>query len=148
MIILALATPFSWILTVERVPAAAAALLTGLGSSPASTVAAIIALLLFVGLWLDLGPALVILAPIVKPIGLGAGLGPYQLGLLVTVALGIGLFTPPVGTNIFVVCNIARIGMGPVVRRLVPFWVASTACLALIAVLPPLTEALPRLMGF
>ena len=148
MIILALATPFSWILTVERVPAAAAALLTGLGSSPASTVAAIIALLLFVGLWLDLGPALVILAPIVKPIGLGAGLGPYQLGLIVTVALGIGLFTPPVGTNIFVVCNIARIGMGPVVRRLVPFWVASTACLALIAVLPPLTEALPRLMGF
>jgi TRAP-type C4-dicarboxylate transport system permease large subunit len=60
----------------------------------------------------------------------------------------VGLFTPPVGTNIFVVCNIARLPIGDVVRELVPFWVASVICLVLIAAIPGLSTFLPRLMGF
>lgn len=148
MIILAAATPFSWILTVEQVPSAAAGLVKAMALSDGLAIASIIVLLLFVGLWMDLGPALVILAPIVKPIGLAAGLGPFQLGMIVTVALGIGLFTPPVGTNIFVVCNVARVSIGVVVRELLPYWVAGTGCLAVIAALPGLTEWLPRVLGF
>jgi tripartite ATP-independent transporter DctM subunit len=147
MLILAAATPFSWILTVERVPMVAAHWITTLDASPPLVIAAIILLLLFVGLWLDLGPALIILAPILHPIGLAAGLGEYQLGLITTVALGVGLFTPPVGTNIFVVCNIGKIGIGAVTRRLVPFWIASIVCLALLAAVPALTEGLPRYFG-
>ena len=107
----------------------------------------IIVLLLFVGLWLDLGPALIILAPILRPIALHAGLSDYQFGLITTVALGVGLFTPPVGTNIYVVCSIARIGMWPVVRQLVPYWIASLVGLALLALVPGLTEWLPRAFG-
>ncbi|MFO1058673.1 MAG: TRAP transporter large permease [Dongiaceae bacterium] len=147
MLILAMATPFSWILTVEQVPSAAAGLITTLQAGPAATVAALILLLLFVGLWLDLGPALIILAPILRPIALHAGLSDYQFGLITTVALGIGLFTPPVGTNIYVVCSIARIGMWPVVRQLVPYWLASLVCLALLALVPGLTGWLPRTFG-
>jgi tripartite ATP-independent transporter DctM subunit len=148
MIILAAATPFSWILTLEQVPLHAANLVKIMAVSPELAVAAIILLLLFVGLWMDLGPALLVLAPIIKPIGLGAGLDPLQLGIIVTVALGVGLFTPPVGTNIFVVCNIARLPIGDVVRELVPFWAASVICLVLIAAIPELSTFLPRLMGF
>jgi tripartite ATP-independent transporter DctM subunit len=148
MIILAAATPFSWILTVEQVPLAAANLVNTYGATPAMAIGGLILLLLFVGLWMDLGPALLILAPIVKPIGLAAGLDPLQLGLVVTIGLGIGLFTPPVGTNIFVVANIAKVPMGEIIMELIPFWFMSVLCLVLVAFVPALTTALPRALGF
>ncbi|HSI40310.1 MAG TPA: TRAP transporter large permease [Xanthobacteraceae bacterium] len=148
MIILAASVPFSWILTVEEVPSWTAHLLTDLGAGPTVTVLLIILLLTFVGTWADLGPSLIILAPIVHPIGLEAGLQPYQLGLIFVVSGGIGLFTPPVGTNIFVVCNIAKIGVNPVTRRLIPFFISSNICLLIIAFVPATTEWLPKYFGF
>jgi tripartite ATP-independent transporter DctM subunit len=148
MIIMAVATPFAWILTVERVPAQAASLIVGLHASPALTITLVLLLLKFVGFWLDLGPALVILAPILHPIARAAGFGEYQIGLLFITTLGTGLFTPPIGTNIFVVCNVARIDMWSVSRRLVPFWVASVVCVIALACFAPLTEWLPTQFGF
>ena len=147
MMIMALATPFAWILTVEQVPADVAGWLTALEVSDAARIALIIAVLVFVGLWIDLGPALIVLAPILTPIALASGLGPFQTGVIFTVALGVGLFTPPVGTNIFVVCNVARVDMGAVSKELVPFWLASAVVLALLALVPGLSEWLPRLMA-
>jgi tripartite ATP-independent transporter DctM subunit len=134
MMIMAVATPFAWIL--------------GLHASDAGTIFLVLLLLAFVGLWLDLGPALIILAPILHPILMKTGLGLYQTGILFSVMLGIGLFTPPVGTNIFVVCNIAKIDMWSVSRRLVPFWIASVVAVAALAIFPGLTEWLPRRFGF
>ncbi|MEI5678475.1 TRAP transporter large permease [Mesorhizobium sp. CGMCC 1.15528] len=148
MIIMAVSTPFSWILTVEQIPQWTAGLLTASGAGPTVTILLILLLLTFVGTWADLGPSLIILAPIVHPIGIDAGLAPYQLGLIFTVALGIGLFTPPVGTNIFVVCNVAKVGVNAVTRRLIPFFITSNICLLLIAFVPATTEWLPKLLGF
>jgi tripartite ATP-independent transporter DctM subunit len=147
MIIMAAATPFAWILTAERVPMEAASWIIGLKASPAATIALVLTLLKVVGFWLDLGPALVILAPILHPIARAAGFGEYQVGLLFILTLGIGLFTPPIGTNIFVVCNIARIDMWAVSRRLVPYWAASVVCVLCLAAFPPLTEWLPGIFG-
>jgi TRAP-type transport system large permease protein len=148
MIIMAAATPFGWILTVERVPAHAAEWLTQLHSGPVATVALMLIILKIVGFWLDLGPALVIMAPILRPIALGARLGDFQTGILFTMTLGIGLFTPPIGTNIFVVCNIAKVDIMQVSARLIPFWIASIICVIGLAGIPALTEWLPRLFGF
>jgi len=145
MMIMALATPFAWILTVEQLPADAAAWIIGLGGGNGAQIALIIVLLLFVGLWLDLGPALIILAPILSPIMLKCGLGPFQTGILFSVALGIGLYTPPVGTNIYVVCNIGHVDMMAVSTQLVPFWIASAIVLLLLVVFPSLSEMLPRI---
>jgi TRAP-type transport system large permease protein len=147
MMVMAVATPFAWILTVEQVPMMAASWITGLHTSPTVTIALILLVLKVTGFWLDLGPALIILAPILQPIAQAAGFGQYQIGLLFIVTLGIGLFTPPIGTNIFVVCNVARIDMWSVSRRLVPFWVASIACVVLLAALAPITEWLPGVFG-
>ena len=88
-----------------------------------------------------------ILGPILHPIARTAGFGEYQIGLLFIVTLGIGLFTPPIGTNIFVVCNVARIDMWAVSRRLAPYWAASVACVVLLALAAPLTEWLPHVFG-
>ncbi|WP_334175570.1 TRAP transporter large permease subunit [Pseudoxanthobacter sp.] len=148
MIIMAVSTPFSWVLTVEEVPSWTAGLLAESGAGPVVTVLLIILLLTFVGTWADLGPTLIILAPIVHPIGLAAGLTPYQLGLIFVISGGIGLFTPPVGTNIFVVCNVARIGVREVTRRLWPFFITSNICLLIVAFVPATTEWLPKLFGF
>jgi TRAP-type transport system large permease protein len=148
MIIMAVATPFSWILTVEQVPSWTAGLLTESGAGPVVTVLLIIALLTFVGTWADLGPTLIILAPIIHPIGIAAGLEPYQLGLIFVISGGIGLFTPPVGTNIFVVCNVAKIGVKPVTRRLIPFFITSNICLLVVAFVPATTEWLLKYFGF
>ncbi|MBY5329325.1 TRAP transporter large permease [Rhizobium leguminosarum] len=148
MIIMAVSVPFSWILTVEQIPQWTAGLLHAWGAGPTITILLILALLTFVGTWADLGPSLIILAPIVHPIGVEAGLQPYQLGLIFTMALGIGLFTPPVGTNIFVVCNVAKVGVNAVTRRLIPFFITSNICLLLVAFIPETTEWLPRYFGF
>ena len=147
MFIMAVATPFGWILTVEQVPANAAAWITNLDTSPAATVALVLILLKVVGFWLDLGPALIILAPILRPIAIAAGLGEYQTGVLFTLTLGTGLFTPPIGTNIFVVCNIAKIDVWSVSVRLVPYWFASVLCVVGLALFPWLTEWLPGFFG-
>jgi tripartite ATP-independent transporter DctM subunit len=147
MMVMAVATAFGWILTVERVPMLAAGWITGLRAPPFVTLLMVLGLLKVVGFWLDLGPALLILAPILHPIARAAGFGEYQIGLMFIVTLGIGLFTPPIGTNIFVVCNVARIDMWAVSRHLAPFWAAAIVCVVLLAVAPALTEALPRLFG-
>ncbi len=148
MIIMAAATPFGWILTVEQVPAHAAQWLHEIHAGPVATVALTLLILKVVGFWLDLGPALVIMAPILRPIAIASGLGDFQTGILFTMTLGIGLFTPPIGTNIFVVCNIAKVDMMDVSRRLVPFWIASIVCVVGLACLPALTEWLPHQFGF
>jgi tripartite ATP-independent transporter DctM subunit len=147
MMVMAVATPFAWLLTVERVPMLAASWITDLHASPALTITLVLVLLKVVGFWLDLGPALVILGPILHPIAVAAGFGEYQTGLLFIVTLGIGLFTPPIGTNIFVVCNVAHIDMWAVSRCLLPYWLASIACVVLLALLSPFTEWLPHAFG-
>lgn len=147
MMIMAVATPFAWILTVEQVPLKAANWIVSLHAGPIGAIALVLLLLKIVGFWLDLGPALVILTPILRPIAIAAGFGSYQVGLLFIVTLGIGLFTPPIGTNLFIVCNIARIDMWAVSRRLVPYWAAAVVCVVLFVAFPPLTEWLPHVFS-
>lgn len=148
MIIMAVAVPFSWLLTVEQVPQTVASWIVDLHGGALLNIVLMVLALLLVGLWLDLGPALIILAPILVPIAQAAGLAPYQTGVLFTVCLGVGLFTPPVGTNIFVVCNVAKLGIGEVSRQLVPFWIASGVAIVLLVIFPGLTQWLPTVAGY
>lgn len=148
MIIMAVAMPFGWILTVEQVPHTVASWIVDLHSGPLLTMLLIVLTLKVVGFWLDLGPAMIILAPILVPIAKAAGFEPYQIGLIFTVTLGWGLFTPPIGTNIFVVCNVARLSIGEVSWRLVPFWIATAVAVALLVFFPSLSGWLPRLLGY
>ncbi|PBK48172.1 TRAP transporter large permease [Pseudomonas syringae pv. actinidiae] len=148
MIIMAVAMPFGWILTFELVPHTVATWIVGLHTGPLVTILLVILVLKVVGFWLDLGPAMIILAPILVPVAKAAGFEPYQIGLIFTMTLGWGLFTPPIGTNIFVVCNVGRIDIGAVSRRLIPFWIATAFAIALLVFFPNLTQWLPRVMGY
>jgi tripartite ATP-independent transporter DctM subunit len=148
MIIMAVAMPFGWILTFELVPHTVASWIVNLHTGPIATILLVVLVLKVVGFWLDLGPAMIILAPILVPIAKTAGFDPYQIGLIFTMTLGWGLFTPPIGTNIFVVCNVGRVDIGAVSRQLIPFWFATAIAIALLIAFPSLTQWLPRITGY
>jgi len=104
------------------------------------------ALLLFVGTWLDLSPAVIIFTPILLPIVQRLGLDPVHFGVIMVVNLAIGLFTPPVGVCLFITCGIAGISIAETVRAFVPFLIAMILVLLLITYVPPLVMFLPNLL--
>jgi len=132
--------PFAWLLTVEEVPAQAAALMLGISSNPAVLTIMIMALLLAVGTFLDLTPAMIILVPILMPIALKIGMDPVQFGVFTVMALAIGQSTPPVGIALFVACGVSKAKIEETVRPLIPFLIALLVILLLVAFLPALSS--------
>jgi len=103
-------------------------------------------LLLFVGTWLDLSPAVIIFTPILLPIVQQIGIDPVHFGVIMVVNLAIGLFTPPVGVCLFVSCGIAGISIANTVRAFIPFFVSMVVVLILITYIPQLVMFLPNLL--
>jgi len=103
-------------------------------------------LLLFVGTWLDLSPAVIIFTPILLPIVQKMGIDPVHFGVIVVVNLAIGLFTPPVGVCLFVACGIAGISIADTVKAFIPFFLAMVLVLLLITYIPQLVMFLPNLL--
>ncbi|MGE9290429.1 MAG: TRAP transporter large permease [Puniceicoccales bacterium] len=134
--------PFAWLLTVEEVPSRVAAIMLTLTTNPILLKLMLIALLLAVGTILDLTPAMIILVPILMPIGLDLGMDPVQFGIVTVMALGIGQSTPPVGIALFVACGVTKARMEAVVRPLVPYLFAMLLVLLLVAFWPTMTQAL------
>ncbi|MCK4207234.1 TRAP transporter large permease [Brucella pituitosa] len=96
-------------------------------------------IMLVVGMFLDLPAAILLLGPTFVAIGQAIGMDPIQLGVMICVNLSIGLFTPPIGTTLFIGAAIARVPIGEVVRELWPFYLVAAIALALISYVPALT---------
>lgn len=96
-------------------------------------------IMLSVGMFLDLPAAILLLGPIYVAIGRMIGIDLVQLGVVVCVNLSIGLFTPPVGTTLFIGAAIARVSIGAVVRELWPFYLVGLIVLLLMMYVPALT---------
>jgi C4-dicarboxylate transporter DctM subunit len=139
--------PFAWLLTVEEVPAQAAAIMLALTTNPALLTLMILALYLMAGTFLDLTPAMIILVPILMPIAVEIGMDPLQFGIVTVMALAIGQSTPPVGIALFVACGVTRTRMAEAVRPLAPFLLALLAILLLAAFWPAITLALPAALA-
>ena len=84
-----------------------------------------------------------ILLPVVKDIGLNL----YAFGVLATANFAIGQITPPVGSNLFVACNVAKISMKDLCSKIGPFILAGVLCLLLLTYVPQIITFLPQLMG-
>ncbi|MGD9784063.1 MAG: TRAP transporter large permease [Hyphomicrobiaceae bacterium] len=139
MIIIMASSVIQWILTAERIPQGLAAWVTGSITQPWLVILALNIVMLIVGCFLDLPAAILLLGPLFVTIGKAIGLDLVQLGLMMVVNLSIGLYTPPVGTTLFISAAIARCGIGEVVRALLPFYLVALLVLALISYLPALT---------
>jgi C4-dicarboxylate transporter DctM subunit len=105
------------------------------------------ALLLFVGTWLDLSPAVIIFTPILLPIVTALGIDPVHFGVIMIMNLAIGLFTPPVGVCLFVSCGIAGISISESIKAFIPFFLVMVVVLLIVTYIPSIVVFFPNMLG-
>lgn len=137
----------SWVMTNEAIPDAVSTALLGLSNNPLVILLTINLLLLFVGTFMDMTPAVLIFTPIFLPVAIGLGMDPIHFGIMMIVNLCIGLCTPPVGTCLFVGCSVGKATIAEVVRPMLPFFAAMLVALAVIVSAPQLSLWLPKFFG-
>lgn len=139
MVIIMASSAIQWMLTAERTPQMLAMWVTGALHEPWMVILALNVIMLIVGTFLDLPAAVLLLGPLFVTIAQAIGLDLVQMGLIMVVNLAVGLYTPPVGTTLFISAAIAQTSIGSVVKALVPFYAVSLIVLLLISYLPFLT---------
>ncbi len=147
MILIACASAFAYMLTFYRVPSRTIDLLTGITENPILILLMINAVLLLLGMIMDMAALILICTPIFLPVAYSLGMDPLQFGIMMLVNLGLGLCTPPVGTCLFVGCAVGKLPIEKAVRTIWPFYLAIFAALMLITFIPAISLTLPRLLG-
>ncbi len=147
MFLIATSMAMSWILAYENIPAIVASALVELSDNPIMILLLINLVLLLVGIFMDMTPAVLIFTPIFLPVATELGMSPLHFGIMMVLNLCIGLCTPPVGSILFVGCAIAKTSIGQIVRPMLPMYLAMFVALMLVAYVPALSEALPRFFG-
>jgi tripartite ATP-independent transporter DctM subunit len=104
--------------------------------------------LLLVGTFMDITPAVLIFTPIFLPVVMELGISPVHFGIMMVLNLSIGLCTPPVGTVLFVGCGVAKMPITKVIRPMLPLFAAMIIALLMITFIPWITLFLPRLFGY
>jgi tripartite ATP-independent transporter DctM subunit len=137
----------SWVMAYANLPQAIAAGLLGFAAGPLLLLLVMNVLLLAVGTFMDMTPAVLIFTPIFLPVATSLGIDPIHFGIVMIMNLCVGLCTPPVGTVLFVGCGVAGIPVSRVIRTMMPLYAAMIVALALVTLVPQLSLFLPRLFG-
>ncbi|MBN1788371.1 MAG: TRAP transporter large permease [Sedimentisphaerales bacterium] len=138
----------SWVLASENVPQNISAALMSTTSNKVFLLLIINAILLVVGTFMDMTPAVLIFTPIFLPIVEQLGIHPLHFGIIIIMNLCIGLCTPPVGTALFLGCGIAETSVTKVMKHILPFFAAMVVTLLLCTFLPQISMWLPDKLGF
>jgi len=145
MIIVAFAFVYTWILAFEGIPDIIGNFLLNLNVSYNYILLLVDLLLLFVGCFLDVGPALLLLAPILVPAMGKMGMSEIQLGVILIVGLGVGLATPPVGACLNVASRISGMSIIDTAKATLPFLICNLIVLLLVTFIPAISLWLPSL---
>ena len=148
LILISLSGAFGYCLTNLHVPAKAAALITGVSSSPIVIALLLNLILLVLGMIMDMAPIILIATPILLPVAQSIGISPIQFGIMVVLNCGIGLLTPPVGAVLFIGSAVAKRPMEKVVKATLPFYVCMLITLLLLTFIPQISLWLPSLFGY
>ena len=148
VVLFLVATSYSMsrLLTQEQVPQRVSDALLALSSRPILVLLTINLILLAVGTFMDMTPAVLIFTPIFLPVAVSIGVDPIHFGIIMIANLSIGLLTPPVGTCLFVGAMVGQSNIGAVSRAMLPFYFVMCAALVIITCFPALSLFLPRLM--
>ncbi len=146
MIITTFSRLYTWILVKEHVPSAITNFLTALNVPNFAVLLMFSTVLFFVGDFIDVGPAILLLTPILLPAFESMGISAIQFGTVLIVGLAVGLATPPVGQCLNVANKIAGLELGETFVAALPFLVANFIVMILVSVLPALSEWLPRIL--
>ncbi|WP_046862152.1 TRAP transporter large permease [Microvirga massiliensis] len=148
LIVVALASIFAWAGATLGVFDQAAHAIVETGGSPFVILALLIALVIVIGMFLDGVSIFLILLPLLIPIANRFGWDPVWFGILLTLQIAIGQFTPPMAVNLMVSCRIAGVPMEATLRYIFPLVVAMLVVLGLVVVFPELALWLPRVLGY
>jgi tripartite ATP-independent transporter DctM subunit len=148
MLLVGTSMAMSWAMAFENIPQNVAAGLLEISQNPVIVLLLINALLLVVGTFMDMTPAVLVFTPIFLPAMAKLGMDPVHFGVVMVMNLCIGLCTPPVGSVLFVGAAVARTTITDVIRPLLPMYAAMVVVLVIVIVFPSLSLWLPRLFGF
>lgn len=144
LFLIATSTGMAWMLAYSGLPGAIASALLSVSESPLLLLLLINVILLIVGAFLDITPAILIFTPILLPVAVALGISPEHFGMILILNLSIGLCTPPVGTVLFVGAAVGETKVASMIRPMIPLYLALLAALAVTTAVPQLSEALPR----
>ena len=148
LIIIAGARIFGLVLSIERIPDQVATQLLQITENPILILLIFNGFLLIMGMLMEPGSNVIILAPILAPVAVKVGIDPLHFALVMLVNLNIGMATPPVGISLFVVASIAQRPFERIALKAMPFIAVEMVVLLLITYIPTITLILPKLFGF
>jgi len=148
MLLIGTSKAMSWILSYENIPQDISAALIGFSENKFVILLMINLILLIVGTFMDMTPAVLIFTPIFLPIVTQLGMSPLHFGIVMVLNLCIGLCTPPVGSVLFLGCSIGKTTIARVTKSLLPFYAVMIISLLLVTYIPWIVEVLPRLFGY
>ncbi len=147
LLLIATCTGLSWIMSYENIPQTISATLLSISDNPIVILLIINVILLIVGMFMDMTPAILIFTPIFLPIVTAMGMDAIHFGVMMVVNLSLGLCTPPVGSVLFIGCSVAGTKIERVIKPLAPMFVAMVIVLLLVTYVPAISMWLPRVFG-
>ena len=147
LLLVGAAVTLGWLVTVSGLATSIAGSILAVTDNPLLLLFLVNLLLLVVGMFLDAGPAILILGPVLSPVFTSLGVDPVHFAIIMCVNLTIGLATPPMGLVLFVTASVARVRLEDIVRAILPFLAVEILVLFLITFFPSLVLTLPRWLG-
>ncbi|MCB2053222.1 MAG: TRAP transporter large permease [Geminicoccaceae bacterium] len=148
LLLVAAAVAFSSVISLFKTPQALTDMVLAVSDNPFALLFAVNILLFIVGMFLDAGPAILILGPILGPAMVGAGVDPMHFAIVMCVNVTVGLATPPMGLVLFVAAGISGEKVERIALSMLPFLLVEIAVIFLITFVPEVSMTLPRLLGF
>jgi len=147
LLLVATSIGMSWIMSYENIPQDVSSGLLSLSDNPLVILLVINFILLFVGVFMDMTPAVLIFTPIFLPIvSAQLGMDPIHFGIIIVLNLCVGLCTPPVGSVLFIGCSVANLKIEKVIKPLLPMFIVMIVVLMLVTYIPSLSLWLPNLL--
>lgn len=147
LLLIGISIGMSWTMTNADIPYLISDALMNVSENPIIILLIINIILLIVGVFMDMTPAVLIFTPIFLPIATDLGMDPVHFGIMMIFNLCIGLCTPPVGSALFIGCSVAGVKLQSLIRPMMPFFAALLVCLALVTYVPEISLFLPHLFG-
>ena len=148
LLVIGTATIFAWIATLSGLPNQLTAIIFSITQNPVLLLLLANIFLLLVGMFLDAGPAILILGPILAPTMGQLGVDPVHFAIIMCINLSVGLATPPVGLILFTTASIAGTSLESIAREMLPYYVVLFTVLMIVTYLPGVSLFLPRFFGF
>jgi C4-dicarboxylate transporter DctM subunit len=146
MFIIANAGLFAFLLTRAGIPDQLGRWLELVLQNPLMFLLGVNAALFIIGMFIDTGAAIIVLAPILAPVAVHFGIDPIHFGMIMMVNLALGMVTPPFGVNLFAACAVAKVSIDRIVKDLLPFVLVILACLMVITFVPVISLGLRDLI--